>query len=135
MNENGYLELTHTADWALKVWGRDLPELFTTAAKGMYELLQLAVDEEPRQERRFQISAYDSESLLVGFLSELLVILELEEFMFNQISVTFNENELEAVCSGIPVVAQAKEIKAVTYNELEIKSSALGIETIIVFDV
>ena len=34
----GFEEITHTADWALRVWADDLEGLFAEAARGMYAL-------------------------------------------------------------------------------------------------
>jgi len=38
LNVSPYVEVEHTADWALRVWAPTLEELFVDAARGMYEL-------------------------------------------------------------------------------------------------
>jgi hypothetical protein len=69
------IRIAHTADWALKVWSVDLPGLFREAALGMYALMDVQFGA-PTQPRRLELSAHDPESLLVGFLSELLYFVE-----------------------------------------------------------
>jgi SHS2 domain-containing protein len=66
----GYEVVEHTADWSLRIYGRDLGQLFENAARGMASLLvadlsALAADEE----RRFDLEAFDAETLLVISLS------------------------------------------------------------------
>ena len=38
-SQANYVEVDHTADWAIRVRGATLPELFVNAATGMYELM------------------------------------------------------------------------------------------------
>ena len=65
-------EIEHTADWALRVRGHDLRELLVNAARGMSRLLvpDLTVISTD-VERHFELDAFDAESLLVEWLSEL----------------------------------------------------------------
>lgn len=141
MTTPGYREIQHTADWELEVWAPDLPALFEQAAGGMYALsgTQLA-DLSPsrpdsRQTRQIELQAYDAEGLLVKFLGELLYLGEHERLGFDTFDLRIRENELQAQVSGAPIVAVAKEIKAVTYHNLSIYQTGRGLEVHIVFDV
>jgi SHS2 domain-containing protein len=67
-SKSGYLELAHTADWALKVWAPDLVRLFIEAAAGMYMLMEVQLEHEPRSSVPLDLQAFDDESLLVAFL-------------------------------------------------------------------
>lgn len=131
----GFIEIEHTADWALKVWAPDLSELFMQAAKGMYWLIETTLQTEPRQERAIALEGDDTETLLVGFLSELLYYGESEGLAFDAFDVSILGSSLAARVQGAPIAEQKKEIKAVTYHNLAIEQTPHGVQTTIVFDV
>jgi len=81
MNER-FEEIEHTADIAIRVWGRDLAELFANGAYGM--ACQLADPDavERTVEHPIELEAYDAETLLVSWLGELLYLGEREECVF-----------------------------------------------------
>lgn len=131
----GFSEIEHTADWALRVWAPDLSTLFTQAALGMYWLMETALAEGQRVERRLALDSIDDEALLVDFLSELLYMGESEHLGFDVFSVEINATHLAAVLGGAPITVQKKEIKAVTYHNLAIRQAGAGLQVTIVFDV
>lgn len=132
---SGYLEISHTADWALKVWAPDLSGLLEQAAYGMYALLQIQLQPGGRYECPLDLEAEDAESLLVSFLSELLYLTEQECLGFDAFDLAIEGFHLSGRMIGAPVESQRKEIKAVTYHNLAIQTSQQGLETTIVFDV
>lgn len=132
---SGYIEIEHTADWALKVWAPDLSELFALSAQGMYWLMETALQPGPRSERTVELEADDLETLLVSFLSELLYLGESEGLGFDDLKVTIHDRHLFALVQGAPVAEQKKEIKAVTYHNLEVQRTEQGWVVTIVFDV
>jgi len=135
----GFEEITHTADWALRVWASDLKGLFVEAAQGMYVLLGAQTAKGPHVKRTFAAEAQDAESLLVAFLSELVYAAEQERLAFASFRVRTLERSdgwtLEAEMSGAPLVSLTKAIKAVTFHNLQIQQTAQGYEVEIVFDV
>ncbi|NOY99161.1 MAG: archease [Chloroflexi bacterium] len=136
-------ELPHTADWALRVWADDLPGLLAEAARGMYALADARQAEGPRVTRRLEIQAPDAEGLLVDFLGELLYFVESERLAFDELNELQVEGfrlqvegfRLQVEMTGAPLRSIGKEIKAVTYHNLQIKETARGLEVEIVFDV
>ena len=132
---SGFEEKEHTADCKLQVWGQDFPQLLTMAAVGMYALMGLQLEKEPRLERSFRIAFSDPEELLVSFLNELLYYIELEELGFDRFELKINGRELTARVFGSYIASLSKEIKAVTYHNLKIEHSSRGLEAVIVFDV
>ncbi|MFQ5923356.1 MAG: archease [Anaerolineales bacterium] len=131
-----YEEIEHTADWALKVRGRDLPALFANAALGMMELAGVQTSDDVGKERQIEIEAIDSESLLVDWLHELLLALELEQLAFCEIDLEITDGrKLVGTLRAVPIASMEKPVKAVTYNELHIQKSPDGLESTIVFDV
>ena len=72
---------------------------------------------------------------MVAFLSELLYISEIDAVAFDNIRVQVREGRLLAEMDGAPIASAAKEIKAVTYHNLAIRSYPEGLRVRIVFDV
>ena len=132
---SGYLEISHTADWALKVWANDLSGLFEQAAFGMYALLQIKLKPGGRYVCPVDLDAEDAEGLLVCFLSELLYFTEHEGLGFDAFDLAIEKAHLSGRMIGAPVESQRKEIKAVTYHNLAIQKTERWLETTIVFDV
>ncbi|MBU0703922.1 MAG: archease [Chloroflexi bacterium] len=129
-------EIEHTADVAMRVWGRDLAELFANAAYGLACQLGGPSETGRAVERSIELTAYDAETLLVAWLGELLYLSErddciLAEFDMLEVAPT----RLRATAWGGPVRERGRYIKAVTFNELEIARTDEGYETTIVFDV
>jgi SHS2 domain-containing protein len=133
----GFEEVEHTADWALRVRGRDLRELLENAARGMSSLLVADLSAIPTDvERRFELDAFDAESLLVEWLSELAYWAEADMLLFREFELTHvNAHHLEALARGGQVADMQKVIKAVTYHNLEIVEMDHGLEATVVFDV
>ncbi len=133
-------ELPHTADWSLRVWASDLPHLFVESARGMNALAGVLLESGPRQPRRFAFSAADAESLLVAFLSEVIYAAKHDRLAFDHFDLTIRKKEdapysLSARLTGAPLRSAVKAIKAVTYHNLNIRSTPRGLEVEIVFDV
>lgn len=130
-------EIEHTADWALRVYGRTLRELLVNAAVGMNTLLTGNVAAIPRRvKRRFVIYGDDAECLLVNWLSELAYWAEAEQLLFCQFDLCdVTPTHLCAVVRGGHVVELQKHIKAVTYHNLRIEQCAHGLVATVVFDV
>lgn len=132
-------EMSHTADWAIRVWAEDLPELFAEAARGMNALMGARPAQGPATQRTLNLSAPDAEALLVAFLSELVFAAEQERLTFTHFHIEILERpdewELKAEMQSAPLEAVNKTIKAVTYHHLQIRQTAQGYEAEIVFDV
>jgi SHS2 domain-containing protein len=127
----------HTADWAIRVVGHDLGQLLVHAAQGMNSLLvtDLAAvgDDEIRQ---LELEAYDAESLLVDWLSELAYWAEESRLIFHHIELSdVSATHLQATLNGGRASRLEKHIKAVTYHNLAITKTEQGLEVTVVFDV
>lgn len=133
--EAGYRELEHTADWELQVWAPDLSQLFVLAAQGMYALAGTRLQGQERIIRKLDLSANDIESLLVMFLNDLLFLSEEEGLAFDRFDVETDGGYLHADVYGAPISNQDKEIKAVTFHNLELRNKDGLFSINIVFDV
>ncbi len=129
-------EIEHTADWALRVHGQNLTDLFRNAALGMLSMLDIEPVPGKTEKRVFELKAEDTETLLVSWLEELLYPLEVENAAVVDFQVEVLEKVLLKATIELKKIASIKkEIKAVTFNELDIRTVDSGYETIIVFDV
>lgn len=134
---NNFEEIEHTADWALRIRGRDWPEFLINAAQGMTSLLVTDPAAIPlTQERPLELAAYDAESLLVNWLSELAYWAEQEQLLFREFILSeVSPTHLQAIVRGGRVSTLQKHIKAVTYHNLAVIQTEQGLEAIVVFDV
>lgn len=135
--ESGFEEIEHTADWSLRIWGRDLAELLANAALGMSSLIVSDLSSLPTDvERQLAVDSIDPESLLVDWLSELAYWAEMEGLVFKEFELEeVSSTHLAAVSRGGQAPELTKHIKAVTYHNLEIVETKNGLETTVVFDV
>ncbi len=137
MNQKRFEIVDHTADWALKVYGRSFSELLQNAAEGMNNLMVTNLQTIPQnEERHFSLEADDAESLLVEWLNELAYWAEMEQLIFVHIQLQHVTSEsLTATVRGGRAPELEKHIKAVTYHNLEITRKSDGLEATVVFDV
>ncbi|MGD9144630.1 MAG: bifunctional riboflavin kinase/FAD synthetase [Anaerolineae bacterium] len=141
-----YQEVDHTADRALRVWGRGLPDLFVGAARGMYDLmadLDLLVS---ISWQTIRLEAWDQETLLVDWLNELLFHTEMDGLLFvdfriesldapSQLGSGSSAASLVAHVGGVHAPATGADIKAATFHNLSLVQDESGWSTVITFDV
>lgn len=131
-----WVEVEHTADLSLHVWGQDLADLFATAAQGMFALIATALEPVKTATRTLSLSAPDVETLLVDWLSELLYLYEVEVVMFSRVTfAALTRTSLIAEVQGFAVGEQLAHIKAVTFHNLAVIAGSDGYEAELVFDV
>jgi SHS2 domain-containing protein len=134
--QSAYEEIEHTADWALRVRGQNLTDLFRNAAVGMLSLLDIEPVPGIAESRLIELAAIDTETLLVSWLEELLYPIEVEDVVVVDFQIeALKESQLKATIELKKIASITKEIKAVTFNELNIRTGDTGFETVIVFDV
>jgi SHS2 domain-containing protein len=133
----GFEEIDHTADVALRLWGRDFKTLLVQAARGAASILSGRMLSGPFPIRKhFSLEAFDRESLLVTFLEELAYSAEADreifiDFKFERVT----DRRLNVLAEGVRVPALKTVIKAVTYHDLEIVETERGLEATVVLDV
>jgi len=127
-------EVPHTADEAIEVQGRSLEELFINAALGMLLIMEVNNQEGVVECEKLLLAENDHESLLVAFLSEILYLVEQKRCPYN-IQVKISGFQLESTFQCFSIISYNKEIKAVTFNQLNIMQINGQFQTHIVFDV
>lgn len=130
-------EVEHTADRALRIYGRDLADLFGNAAAGMNSLMLAGGSGQTGNvAKHIELEAVDAEGLLVAWLSELAFWAETESLIFNRFEFTeLSPARLRAVVHGAPAQALDKHVKAVTFHNLAIGRRPEGLVVTVVFDV
>ena len=129
--------IDHTADWALRVHGQDMVGLLANAALGMATLLVEDLHEVPLNEvRHLELDAFDAETLLVDWLTELAYWAETELLVFHKFDLhSLSPTHVKATVHGSRVAQLENHIKAVTYHNLKIIESDAGLTATVVFDV
>lgn len=139
MDDRRYEELSHTADVSIRVYGDTLDELFENAAYGMFQLISgRHLDRVPDEvEQTLDVTSFDRESLLIDWLTELLLWYEANRKMVTHTTVeTISETELSArFRAGTPPFAPYEDIKAVTYHGLAVERIDDTWQATIIFDV
>jgi SHS2 domain-containing protein len=127
-------EIPHKADAAINVFGFSISDLFIHAVQGMYFIM--GIEEKGDHNSEDTISLQDSslESLMVSFLTEILFLVE-KGFKADVIELEIKDNFLQARIKKNPLSGIAKEIKAVTFNEMKIIKKNNVFQTKIVFDI
>jgi len=132
----GFEEIEHTADLAIRAYGRDMRGLFASAAHGMFALMAEPPIGEPAREREVSLEGMDYESLLVDWLNELIYLHEVEGETYYQFAIeTLSPTKLKAHVIGGPSRHKTKAIKAATFHDLAIEETPSGLVATIVFDV
>ena len=133
---SGFREVEHTADLCLLVWGESLGELFVEAINGLYSISRVTLQESKDLEiENINFEENDLESLLISVLSECNYLLQNDKKMFLVHSIRIENHSLEISCLIQEVAHFEREIKAVTYHNLEIMKSTNGYTVQVVFDV
>jgi SHS2 domain-containing protein len=134
----GFEEVAHTADLEIRVWGKDLEELFKAAVEGMFHLCGVESPEEGSStfKKTLDLQAMDYEGLLILFLEELLYHLT-EDYQLLEVTKLSigGEFQLKAQLKGTEIESYQRDIKAVTYHNLNIVKAGDGYTVDIVFDI
>ena len=129
---------SHTADIAVEATAETLGDTFAAVAAG---LSAAHCDSIPDGNSPFSITltAESREGLLFDYLDELIYQRDIRDVLPTNHQVSIEESRtlsLEATADGIPLAEiDAREIKAVTYSEMELEQTPSGWRAYVVFDV
>ena len=135
-----YELIDHTADIGIKVYAKELKEIFETAARAMFEIIADLKNVKPREKRTIELKGSATDELLIFWLSELL-------FQYEVYQILFTDFVVDKI-SQFSIIANAygqrfdknlheikTEIKAVTYHDLKIEKVNFGWQAQVIFDV
>ncbi len=117
----------HTADKGLEVEADTLPELFATAARGLFHLMTDPDRYPPTEQTEIEIRAPDRAMLMVRWLNELVYQFEVYHRLFARFEVEIEESSdgwrLQARAGYQPITPETLEwdgapVKSVTYHGL-----------------
>mmetsp|Transcript_8144 Transcript_8144/g.15417 ORF Transcript_8144/g.15417 Transcript_8144/m.15417 type:complete len:238 (-) Transcript_8144:158-871(-) len=139
-----YEYLDHTADIQLHSWGATLEEAFEGSALAMFNymtpLAKVRVDE--KLTRTYEMQAHDMESLLFGFLDELLYVFSTDLFVCCDLKITSFDREswtITAIGRGetfsLSQHEQGTEVKAITYSAMQITEGEGRCDVCVIVDI
>ena len=135
-----YETFAHTADLGLRVRADSREALFQDAARGLFSMLVLNLDDvQPIEEVQFELAADDVEYQLFDWLTELLYRFDTEHLLLADFDVRFDQGQLSATCRGErsdPVRHQMDhEVKAITYHGLTVTQADDGWQAEVIVDI
>ena len=135
-----YELIDHTADIGIKVYGKDIAELFKNAAFAMFDIIADLSSLKNSVTVDIKKDAPNSEELLVAWLDELLYNFYTKGLIFSQFEIVdLNDSHITAKAFGRHIGENRSrlktEIKAVTYHELKIENKNNIWQTQLIFDV
>jgi SHS2 domain-containing protein len=132
----------HTADLGLRIFAKDLPDLFRTAAVGLFEVIVANPDLiEVQTFETITLSAESTQDLLVSWLNELIFRCETGHRLFSRFDVVLDGTgcSLDAVIGGEPIDRDRHlldhEVKAATRHELSVTQDHEGWVAELILDI
>jgi SHS2 domain-containing protein len=131
--------IEHTADLALRAYGRDFGELLRNAARGMFAFIVETEGLQAEQDRTVEATGDDRETVLMNWLRRLLLLFETELFVPTDFAIeVISDQDVRARVYGLQLQPGDERllgaIKAVTYHGLQLWDTPAGVAAEIVFD-
>lgn len=135
-----YTQLKHTADVRIRVYGKNLKDLYKNAAIGMLNIIfKNRSNIKPKERYDIVVKGIDKEDILVRWLSEILYLFNEKRFYSMRFFIKeLRDTLLKAYIVGYTIPDKSKiihDIKAVTYHNLKILKKNNLFQTDIIFDV
>ena len=135
-----YTLLDHTADLRIRITGDDPAELFRNAGLALFDLIGDPQSVVPEAAIALEASGEDRADLMVNFLRELLYLWTGGEKLVKMIDI--RDISATAVSARVTIGsyvpgshAIAREIKAVTYHQIEVSCTPAGWQATVVLDI
>jgi len=136
----------HPADIGLRIYGRNLEELFTHAARGLTDLMtdvqkdKFGLVIKASEHEEICLHEESVSDLLFSWLRELLYLFSAKKLIFQKYQFDkLNEKELVAHAAGEffdpERHEQRVEVKAVTYHQFSVKKTRQGWQAQVIFDI
>ncbi len=126
-----YEFVEHTADIAVKAFGRTLAEAFASSAEAMFSIITDSAVIKPVDSIEIQVGSIDVEGLLVNFLSELIVIHETQNVVLTAFEVVLGEEHTLTCKARTEAFSSERHgrgtpVKGVSYHMMEIAEDPAG---------
>jgi SHS2 domain-containing protein len=127
MHDNKFDFFEVTADIGVRVWGKNINELFENAAIAVTSLMINPNLMGKKIVKELTVSGNDLPSLLINWLTELLIIRDSEGILFSsfEIKVSNDSKSLNARVMGDHFIGNNLEmdIKAITYSLFKLEKN------------
>ena len=145
MKEAGFEFKDHTADVQVRSWGKTLEEAFSQTALSLMTTITPNLKKiTPLIKKSIEINSEDIYALCFDFLSEFLYIFDVDELVFNEITVDFIKKKNDGYKLKATAIGEkfdrhkhelGTEVKAITYSFMNIEEKKDKIEIDITFDI
>lgn len=133
-----YKFFEHTADAKFQAYGKNLEEAFSNAALAMFSIMTDTEKVKPLQMKKIVVEAKNEKALLYAWLEEFLFFMDSELFILNKVTkieikpgvgATEDGDQIDMLQLSAVVLGDSAdngyelkgEVKAVTYNEMDIQ--------------
>ena len=130
----------HTADAGLRIRAATPADLVRPATEGLYAIIGELVAAGQPSARAMEFTGSDASILLRDYLAELLLFFERDAAMAVAVDVdAFAEGRLAVTVRLSPIDTERseyhREVKAITYHELDIRTIPGGCEATVIVDI
>lgn len=124
----------------MRVQGKDLAELFTQSALGMFSLITALDQFKPQDALEVLLEAENVEELFWKWLRELHYLFCTQKLVFKEFEYKeLNEKRVWATCWGEcfdpEKHSSEREVKAVTHHEFQVTKDSEGWKAKVIFDI
>lgn len=131
--------IEHTADIGAVIYGHTLPELFSNAAKALYNIMLSNVDIGEHEAVEVETTAESIESLPVAFLNELIFLFDTSGIIINRFDIReLSDTKIKATGFGEKFERGRHVInmpvKAATYHMVKLERND-GYRFKVIFDI
>ena len=135
-----YELIDHTADLGIRVKAETLEDLFVQSALAMFDVMAQKIKEYKPSDitvKKIKLEAFDENELLFDWLSALVYLSDAKKLVFVDFHVEqLSETILKVAAKGVSkdFFNIERDIKAVTYHQLEISKNNQGYQVEVIFD-
>lgn len=136
-----FVEDIAIADVAFEATGKNLTELFQSAAQAVIESLANPKTVKPEIVKKIKMKNKDVQKLLFNFLEEIVYLKDKDAMVFNKIDVKVDEKKMEvtAMLTGDNINPDEQElhqdVKAVTMHYWLVEKKKSGWKAVVVLDI
>lgn len=130
-NNTNFKYFDTTADIGIEVTSKNLTEAFKNSATATLNLITDIKKIETKITKKINLTSEDEYGLLYDWITELLILLDSENFMASQYNITITQNNNEYTIQG-KIMGDTyntnkynykTEVKAITYHEMNIEQN------------
>ncbi|MDO8740543.1 MAG: archease [Candidatus Woesearchaeota archaeon] len=133
-----YKFFEHTADAKFQAYGKTLEEAFSNAALAMFSVMTDIKKIKPKIKKEISVEGIDQKQLLYNFLEEFLFLMDTEFLLLSNVEkIKINANKLTATAffDKAENYETHGDVKAVTYQEMEINQEKDKVMVQVVVDI